>query len=227
MFRLVTLQTLPYYRYILSLSMTSKPLILLWSRIYMRFPKEGNWVIFHTLSSTSTLVVESLFNLNDSMGVSGQVTKEGNWVIFHTSSSTLAIVVESLFNSNDSMRVSGQVRGVLSWLNLRIVKSVWTQLKLNRFSNRIWLLYSIYIQSWISCNPPSLTLLKINYKLAFIGKVVAKKITTRRFEIYLGFWKEKKKKKSVHDGTRTHNLPLRRRAPYPLGHANCLLKKAQ
>ena len=28
---------------------------------------------------------------------------------------------------------------------------------------------------------------------------------------------------NVHGGTRTHNLPLRRRAPYPLGHANPLV----
>jgi hypothetical protein len=28
-----------------------------------------------------------------------------------------------------------------------------------------------------------------------------------------------------HDGTRTHNLPLRRRAPYPLGHAVTLVYK--
>jgi hypothetical protein len=32
------------------------------------------------------------------------------------------------------------------------------------------------------------------------------------------------KKNSDHDGTRTHNLPLRRRAPYPLGHAVLLFK---
>jgi hypothetical protein len=31
--------------------------------------------------------------------------------------------------------------------------------------------------------------------------------------------KKKKKQGDDHDGTRTHNLPLRRRAPYPLGHA--------
>jgi hypothetical protein len=33
------------------------------------------------------------------------------------------------------------------------------------------------------------------------------------------------KKNIDHDGTRTHNLPLRRRAPYPLGHAVTLCAK--
>ena len=30
---------------------------------------------------------------------------------------------------------------------------------------------------------------------------------------------DREKNTNDHDGTRTHNLPLRRRAPYPLGHA--------